>query len=209
VSESVVVVSADAPAYAMPAAAWAAKSGDSVLFTHRDTLPPDTLAAIRAHRRPRVYVLGPSRVISERVLALLRRHGTVTRIQGADPASNSVAFARFVDGSFGWGIVDPGHGFVFANSAQPADAGAAAPLSASGTYGALLVTANPRFLPGPLTRFLLDLQPGYTQDPVRGVYNHGWIIGGEQALSVPVQARIDSLLEIVPVSVPTSQPTTP
>ena len=47
--------------------------------------------------------------------------------------------------------------------------------------------------------FLLDIQPGYDTDPVRGVYNHGWIIGDESAITVDVQARIDSLLEIVPV----------
>ena len=51
-------------------------------------------------------------------------------------------------------------------------------------------------LPAPLQDYLLDIQPGYDQDPVRGVYNHGWLIGDESAISVDVQARIDSLLEI-------------
>ena len=31
---------------------------------------------------------------------------------------------------------------------------------------------------------------------MRGVYNHGWLIGDESAISVDVQARIDTLLEI-------------
>jgi hypothetical protein len=31
---------------------------------------------------------------------------------------------------------------------------------------------------------------------VRGVYNHGWIVGDDHAISVATQARIDSLLEI-------------
>ncbi|HEY3186539.1 MAG TPA: hypothetical protein VGJ70_03645, partial [Solirubrobacteraceae bacterium] len=35
-SDTVLVAGADAPAYAMPAAAWAAKSGDPVLFVKRD-----------------------------------------------------------------------------------------------------------------------------------------------------------------------------
>jgi hypothetical protein len=34
---------------------------------------------------------------------------------------------------------------------------------------------------------------------VRGVYNHGWMIGDESAVAVDVQARIDALLEIQPV----------
>jgi hypothetical protein len=35
---------------------------------------------------------------------------------------------------------------------------------------------------------------------VRGVYNHGWVVGDESAFSVGVQSTIDSLLEIVPVN---------
>jgi hypothetical protein len=31
---------------------------------------------------------------------------------------------------------------------------------------------------------------------VRGVYNHGWIVGDDASISVGVQAKIDSLLEI-------------
>ena len=38
-------------------------------------------------------------------------------------------------GSFGWDVVTPGHGFVFASTRRPQDAAAAAPLSASGNYG--------------------------------------------------------------------------
>jgi hypothetical protein len=47
--------------------------------------------------------------------------------------------------------------------------------------------------------FLLDIEPGYDTDPVRGVYNHGWLLGDETAIAAPVQARIDTLLEIQPV----------
>ena len=31
---------------------------------------------------------------------------------------------------------------------------------------------------------------------MRGVYNHGWIVGDDKAISVGVQSRIDLLLEI-------------
>lgn len=205
-SDRVMVVSADQPAFAMPAAAWAAKAGDSILFTHKDAVPADTRAAIAAHQQPKIYVLGPRSVISDAVLTTLRRLGTVTRIGRPDAAATSVAFARFVDGPFGWGVVDPGHGFVFASADRPGDAAAAAPLSASGTYGPLLVSGTPDRLPVPLQGFLLDVQPGYIRDPVRGVYNHAWIVGDEGAYSVAVQSQIDALLEIVPVNERGSQP---
>ena len=199
-SDRVIVVGADAPEYAMPAAAWAAKAGDPILFTRRDSVPEDTRAAIAAHQQPKIYVLGPPSAVSDKTLTQLKKLGSVTRISGATPAASSVAFARFVDGAFGWGVVDPGHGFVFADTRRPADAAAAAPLSASGTYGPLLVTDDPDKLPTALQSYLLDVQPGYTRDPVRGVYNHGWIIGDENAFSVAVQSQIDALLEIVPVN---------
>jgi hypothetical protein len=199
-SDRVIVVGADAPAYAMPAAAWAAKGGDPILFARRDSIPADTRAAIAAHQQPKIYVLGPTSAVSDKAVSALKKLGSVTRISGPTPAASSVAFARFVDGAFGWGVVDPGHGFVFANSTRPGDAGAAAPLSASGTYGPLLVTETADRLPTALQNYLLDVQPGYTRDPVRGVYNHGWIVGDEGAISVPVQSQIDALLEIVPVN---------
>jgi hypothetical protein len=199
-SDRVVVVSADAPAYAMPAAAWAAKGGDPVLYVRRDALPAATRAAIVAHQQPRIYVLGPGQLISQRVIHALRRLGSVTRISAPDPVASSIAFARFADGSFGWGVVDPGHGLLFANATRPLDAAAAAPLAASGSYGPLLVVNRADTVPRSLEQYLLDIQPGYQGDPVRGVYNHAWLMGDDAAISVDAQSRIDSLLEIVPVS---------
>src|SRR3954449_13285713 len=198
-SSAVVVAPSSAPQYAMPAAAWAAKAGDPVLWSAKDSLPAATKAAITAHRRPRIYVLGPASVISDKGLKQLGELGTVRRVAGPEPIANAIAFARFTDGNFGWNAVDPGHGLVFANTKRTADAAAAAPLSASGTYGPLLLVTEPDVLPKPVENYLLDIQPGYDTDPVRGVYNHGWVIGDESALSVDVQARIDALLEIEPV----------
>lgn len=197
-ADAVMVVSADRPEFAMPAAAWAAKSGDPILFAHRDTLPAPTRAAIAAHQGPRIYVLGPSSVISPAVTRELRKLGTVVRIGAQDPAGNAVAFARYVDSGFGWGVVDPGHGLVFANQDRPADAAAAAALSASGTYGPLLLLDGAGGLPPAVGAYLLDIQPGYADDPTRGVYNHGWIVGDVKAATVAAQAQIDADLEIVP-----------
>jgi hypothetical protein len=208
-SDRVLIVSADEPAYAMPAAGWAAKGGDSVLFTHKDVVPADTRAAIAAHQQPKIYVLGPPSVISDTALRALRRLGSATRISGPDPVTNAIAFARFIDGAFGWGVVDPGHGLVFLSDRRPADAGAAAALSGSGSYGPQLIVEDPDRIPSALRSYLLDIQPGYRTDPVRGVYNHGWIIGDQATLSVASQSTLDALLEIVPVNAKSSGAATP
>jgi hypothetical protein len=199
-SERVVIASADDPGYAMPAAAWAAKSGDPVLFVRRDAVPAATRAALAAHRKPKIYLLGPRETISERVEKALGRLGTVTRIGSGDAVRSSIDFARYIDDDFGWGVVDPGHGLVFARADRPLDAAAAALLSASGTYGPLILLSNADRLDAPTNEYLLDIQPGYRTDPVRGVYNHGWIVGDDKSISVGVQAKIDSLLEITRVN---------
>jgi hypothetical protein len=198
-TREVLVAPADNPEFAMPAAGWAARSGDPVFWTPKDSLPAETRAAIQSHPRARIYVLGPPEAISDKVFRELAKLGRTKRIAGADPVANAIAFARFTDGRFGWGVVDPGHGLVFANVSRTLDAAAAAPLSGSGQYGPLLLLSDAGSMPQDLQDYLLDIQPGYDKDPVRGVYNHGWLMGDETAISGDVQSRIDALLEIQPV----------
>ena len=200
--DHVVVASSDEPGFAMPAAAWAARSGDPVLFAQRDSVPKPTLEALEDADDAPVYVLGGEDVISKKAERQLDEaaKGPVTRAtEEEDPVASSVAFARYVDGSFGWNINDPGHGFVIANTERPADAGAAAALSAGGTWGPLLVTDDAEAPPPDLEGYLLDLKPGYEDDPTRAVYNHIWIIGDESAVSVDFQAAIDEIAEVAPI----------
>jgi hypothetical protein len=199
-TDAVLIAPADSPEFAMPAAAWAAKSGQPVLWSPKDSLPPETRQAIRAHRRPRIYVLGPEDAIAESVVEELGKLGPTKRVSGRDPVTNAIAFARYSDGGrFGWNVVDPGHGLVFANASRTLDAAAGAPFSGSGQFGPLLLVTDAGSLPVELQDYLLDIQPGYDEDPVRGVYNHGWLMGDETAISADVQSRIDALLEIQPV----------
>ena len=60
--------------------------------------------------------------------------------------AGSIAVARYTDGEFGWGVKEPGHGLVFANSGRPLDAPAAALLSATGNYGPLLLLESPTLI---------------------------------------------------------------
>jgi hypothetical protein len=212
-SADVVIASATDPAYAMPAAGWAAESGNPVLFVNHSGVPAATRQALLAHQSPHIYVLGPASVIPNAVLTQLGRYGQVKRVGADDPASNSVAFATYRDpacvygqpcahvpGSFGWAMRSPGHGYVLINASRPLDAAAAAALSGSGDYGPQLLVENPSTLPRAVLNYFLDYAtPGYTQEgPTAAVYNHGWMIGDPSAISVGVQAEVDSLLEAVP-----------
>ncbi len=194
------IASSEEGAYAMPAAAWAARSGDPVLFTSKNALPRATAAILRRHAKIPAYVLGPQAVISPAVIGEIAAiDHRVQRVFGRDPTENSIALARFHNGDFGWNVNDPGHGFVIARSDSPPDAAAAAPLSASGTWGPLLLTDSADTLPAALRGYLLDVKPGYTTDPTRAFYNHVWVIGDEVAIGVAEQAEIDSLAELAKI----------
>jgi hypothetical protein len=194
------VTSFDEPAFAMPAAAWAARSGDPVLFADRNSAPAPTLDALRAFEGVPVYVLGPESAISARAMEQIREAAPdAQRIGADDPVASAIAFARYADGTFGWNINDPGHGLVLANADRPLDAAAAAALSASGSWGPLLISDTAGAVPPPLRSYLLDLKPGYENDPTRAVYNHAWLIGDTSALEVAFQAQVDELIALAPI----------
>ena len=209
--EAIVLCEEEAPALQMPIAGLSAESGAPIVFVARSGVPTATAAALRRLHRPTLYLSGAC-VVSGHTMTALRRLGHVTRLGGGeteagggsararDPVANAVEISRFGDGSFGWGVHEAGHGLVFASSARPLDAPAASPLSAHGDYAPLLLVGTGRSVPSALGRYLSNIEPGYTAavGPVRAVYNHGWLIGDERAISPLVQAEIDTVLEVAP-----------
>jgi ell wall binding domain 2 (CWB2) len=208
-SHQAIVLAANEPrALAMPAAGLAAESGAPILFVTPTRVSAPTASVLTALNHPAIYVVDPS-AIGARTLHALRHYGTVRSITGAHlptaghaAVQNAIEVARFTDGTFGWGVKEPGHGLVFANEGRPLDAPATALLAATGDYAPLLLVSTATQVPPGLVDYLSDIQPAYTSapqfQPVRGVYNHGWLIGDEQAMSAISQAEIDSLLEISP-----------
>jgi hypothetical protein len=198
--EAIVLASSSEPAYAAPAAAYAARSGDPVLFTEAETLSQPTVAELRRDEGVPVYALGPSSAISGEVLKEVEALGTkVTRISGSNPVQSAISFARYEGNKFGWHVADPGHGFVLSRSDAPLEAAAAAALSASGSWGPLLVTDSADTLPSELRGYFLDVKPGYTTDPTRAFYNHIWIVGDTGQISVEQQAEVNEIAELAKI----------
>lgn len=196
----IVLAPESAPEFAAPAAAWAARSGDAILYSGSGKLPKETIEALRKEPKTPVYVLGPSSAISSDVVREVAKIGNpVRRVSGEDPVDNSIALARYSSGGFGWNVNDPGHGLVVTRSDEPLAAAIAAPLSASGTWGPLLLTDDADTLPKALREYLLDIKPGYTTDPTRAFYNHVWVIGDQEAIDVNQQAEIDQLAELAKI----------
>ncbi len=212
-SPDVIVTSADSPTYAMPAAAYAAESGDPILYVTDSEVPQATRQALLSHGHPHIYVLDPKSVISHAITKVLDKYGRVRRVTNlSGPVISAVAFSRYRDppcpvgagcvpgdGNFGWAVTSGGHGYVFVNVNSTLDAAAAAALSGSGQYGPLLLVDQASALPSQDVDDLLDNASGYNQEgPTAAVYNHGWIIGDESEISGASQARIDSLLDVLP-----------
>lgn len=201
-SGDVVLYSGERPQWAMPAAAWAARSGDAVLPVKAGSIPAPIVEALEAHERPNVYLLGTERVIGKEVADLLKRRKlarSVNRIDGPTPVESAISFARYEKGDFGWGIVVPGYNFAVASTTRPADAAAAASLATRGVFAPLLLTDRAEALPEPLESYLLSVQPGYEDDPGQAVYNRAWILGDESVISLRQQAQIDGITELIPV----------
>ena len=201
-SNDVVLFSAQDAEFAMPAAAWAARSGDAALPVRRNKVPAPIVKALREHERPNVFVLGPESVISKRVVDQIEKGKLarkVSRIEGPNPVENAIAFARYEKGDFGWGIVVPGYNFTIASTTRPSDAAAAAALATRGVFAPLVLTDDAARLPQKLEEYFLSVQPGYEDDPGQAVYNRAWILGDDEAVSVDEQAHLDQLTELIPV----------
>ena len=200
--DAFVVVSSEDPEFSVPAATWAARSGDVVLFTGSEEVPKTTIEFLKKKENAEVpvFVLGPPEAVSAAAFSRLDKvASSLERVSGTDPAANSVALVTFSSGSFGWNLNDPGHGYTVARADRPMDVIAATPLSTGGTWPALLLTESSSELPQVVLDYLLDVKPGYDTDPTRALYNHVWIIGDESAIDVDQQAVIDDAAELTPV----------
>jgi len=199
-SKSVVLVSGERPAWAMPAASWASRSGDAALPVAKGSIPDPIRKALAEHDKPDVFVLGPKSVISDGVLDQARPLAkSVQRITAKSPVASAIAFSRYERGGFGWGVVVPGYNFAVANTGRPLDAAAAASLASRGVFAPLLLTDRSEELPKALETYLLSVQPGYEDSPSDAVYNRVWLLGDGEAVSVGQQARIDHITELIPV----------
>ena len=104
-----VVASSEEAAYAMPAAAWAARSGDPVLFSGRTDVPrADARGAAAPPRRARLRARPARRSSPTRRCASSSGSPRACSASARTGRSqNAIEFARFSDESFGWNINAP------------------------------------------------------------------------------------------------------
>jgi hypothetical protein len=205
VSRGVIVVAADADArWALPAGAYAARTGTPILFVTRREVPAATAAALqRRAGSVRILVLGREDAVPEAVVRQLARFGRVTRGAGDSYAANAVRFAEFRDeaADIGWGrgSRSPGQwtsfNAILVNGDRWQDGVVAAHLARAGKSGPLLFTERER-LPAVVDNYLWRQRPAFAATPAEGPFNHLWVVGSFSRVGYLPQAWADYSQEI-------------
>ncbi|MFN2747035.1 MULTISPECIES: hypothetical protein [Bacillus] len=198
--KSVIIGSSEdrAELYTLPSVNWIAHMPEPLLYIDNQGIPEATAQALKKRDgKANIYILGPAAAVSEKTEKALKEYGTVKRISGNDPVTNSIAFAKFKDQDtdFGWGVTDPGHGLSFASTAKPELALAGAPFSHLGKHAPLLLLKDGQ-ADQSVYSYLADIEPFFEKHPQDGPYNHGFILGSEDDISFQTQGILDDILEI-------------
>lgn len=207
-SNNVIIAGVQNSDSALVQTGWNAQTGDGFFFVKKDKIPIQIAKALKLRSgRAFIYLLGNQNDISTIVEKELSKFGHVQRIpNGKDIYSQSVGFAGYKDigkdfawwvgkrpRSFGWGITDAGHNFIFVNPRDWHCAVTASILSSKGKHGAILLI-NSDNIPQTVINYLETLKPSVS--PNQGqANNHGWIIGSKLEISDKVQIQLDTLLE--------------
>jgi hypothetical protein len=189
-SAQILVVSSQARDYALPAAAWSAYSGDTVVFVSRDSIPEASRRVLAQREKlrlekPTMYVIGPSKVVSDGLLSELAAYGPVKRVAGDSPAATSVALARYKDDKtgFGWGLTTGPASVALVNARDWGNAFGALALASSGPQAPLLLTDSDAKLPAGVAAYLRQLR-----DP-NG--SQAFVLGDEDSIGAGELAQVD------------------
>jgi putative cell wall-binding protein len=198
----VIIVSAeeDAKLYSLLAGNWISHMPEPILYVTKGEVPEATKSALKLREDgATLYILGPESVISKDIEKQLQEFGDITRIKGKDPVTTSIEFAKFKDEKtgFGWGLTEPGHGFSFISTDNAEYAIPAAPFAHLGKHAPLIWLENGEIVVD-VHEFLGELQPTFKDDPTTGPYNHGYLIGSGDSITMKEQGALDIMLEIIP-----------
>ncbi|OEH84861.1 hypothetical protein BHU72_06610 [Desulfuribacillus stibiiarsenatis] len=195
---SVIISTAENAAYALPAGAWISHMPEPLLYVTQADVPGETREALEKRQgKANIYLLGPEDAINPTVEDVLRQYGSVVRIAGDNPITNSIKFAQYYDQQtgFGWNISKPGHGIILANSQFSQESIAASALAHRGKHAPMLLTEAGQ-APKQLSAYLGELKPLFQQTPTEGPYNHLYIVGLTNWISWEQQGDLDHLVEI-------------
>ncbi|MBU5313498.1 cell wall-binding repeat-containing protein [Tissierella carlieri] len=196
---NIMVISGEDYREGLSTCAYAAHSGDVILFSDKNQLPWFTGAVIQSTENPNVFIVGSTNTISEKVEEEIRKLNVkfVDRISGSTPYEVSVNFAKYKspNGQFGWGRnYRDGHAFTFTSIYSPYDSASSAPFGHLGKHTPIL-SVDPNNLPEVIKHYIESIKPIPQQEP-KPPFMHGWIIGCDNTISYDVQIEIERALSI-------------
>lgn len=187
----------DSLPWALPGAYWAVASGSPAVFIDRDQVGPEAQRLLQEHGLP-AYVVVPTDIISDEVLAQIGTIVPVRRIAGDNLAEHAVVLAEYRDPAtgFGWGrTYDARNGYfhyVVAASSEAHAALAALPLAVS-NQAALLYAGDDGSLPAATDRYAWPQRADWFVTPAEGPFRHFFLVGDH--ISYAAQSRLDHALE--------------
>jgi hypothetical protein len=197
--------------YSTCASNWNAHMGEGFAFVTEERVPAATRRMLRrrAPSYPYIYVFAPEDVIGAEVMAELARYGHVQRIPGHTPQEMCVRWAGYKDAGRkigwwfgkaarapGWGYAEPGHNTLLGNPTDWRTIVPSGVLSHMGKHAMLLLTDEDGSLPEVVESYLTGpLKPTRTH-PSQQVFNHGWVLGGEDEVSDATMRAYAEMLEI-------------
>lgn len=194
---TVVVISDEEPAYAMPAAYAASYFQVPVIAVKDGKIPDKIKNALKPNTQ--FFVAAPPRLIPDSTLDELRNYGTVERVADEDIYKHALMWAEGRWGNFGWGFDETYenayYNFFLTNPNNPEYAAAGISASYQGNYGPLLYTQK-EDLNDLVDQFFWRNSPDYFVFPSDGPFMNARVMGGPDIVSYNAQARADLALEV-------------
>ncbi|AKB62742.1 hypothetical protein MSMAP_2757 [Methanosarcina mazei SarPi] len=199
-SPVIIVVSAEEPAYALPAAYTAAYFKAPVVPVEERSIPQDLQNSLENGEEKLILVAAPERLLSDQFLEELDALAEINRVADENLYKHSLLWARSRWGNFGWGMdenfhFDAYYNFVLANPETPEFAAAGLPMAYEGNYGPLIYTES-EDLNDYVDQYFWRLSPDYFSFPSDGPFMNVRIVGDSESISYNAQARADLALEV-------------
>jgi MFS family permease len=199
-SSVIVIISAEEPAYALPAAYTAAYFRVPVVPVEEGSIPESLQNSLENREEKVIFVAAPERLLSDLFLEELEAFGEVNRVADENIYRHALLWARSRWGNFGWGMDEDFHfdayyNFVLANPETPEFAAAGLPLAYQGNYGPLLYTQSGD-LNDYVDQYFWRLSPDFFAFPSDGPFMNVRVVGGPESVSYNAQARADLALEV-------------
>lgn len=214
--DEVVISAVDHPdgiKHGMGAMGWNAHMGRGFAWVYTDSIPEETKKMLKRRYGDHgsyMYLTGGADVISDKVTRELGKYGLVRRIAGNDVFSSNTTNAGYKDfgrnfgwawgwkpRSFGWGLAQAGHNYIFSNADNVLATIPTAVLGHMGKHGPILLVESEE-LPQSVKDYLKMVKP-FPTNPQETVLNFGWIIGDNSQISQKLQMEIDRHLAPFPL----------